>query len=111
MPLRHPSLSPQPHPRPAARAAQLRDTSERLGAQLDAVVEGYHTGFARSIQNYSQILALFAESKEQVDAMKHSLADAAKQLGAHSRFMSTQVRMSPGLADWRRAGVVAGCRM
>eukprot|EP00198_Chlamydomonas_reinhardtii_P011037 XP_001700374.1 component of the exocyst complex [Chlamydomonas reinhardtii] len=82
---------------PQGLTQELRDTSERLGAQLDAVVEGYHTGFARSIQNYSQILALFAESKEQVDAMKHSLADAAKQLGAHSRFMSTQWRKTVSL--------------
>jgi hypothetical protein len=36
-----------------------------LGAQLDSVVEAYHTGFARAIQNYSAILALFTESKEQ----------------------------------------------
>ena len=45
---------------------QLREASERLGAQLDSVVEAYHNGFARAIQNYSAILALFAESKEQV---------------------------------------------
>ncbi|KAG2428861.1 hypothetical protein HYH02_014272 [Chlamydomonas schloesseri] len=82
---------------PQGLTQELRDTSERLGAQLDAVVEGYHTGFARSIQNYSQILALFAESKEQVESMKHALADAAKQLGAHSRFMSSQWRKTVSL--------------
>ncbi len=35
---------------------------------VDQVVQGYHSGFARSIQNYSQILQLFTEAKEQVGA-------------------------------------------
>lgn len=33
---------------------------------VDAVVEGYHSGFNTSIHNYSQILRLFTESKLQV---------------------------------------------
>lgn len=33
---------------------------------VDVVVDGLHVGFARSIQNYSHILQLFNESKEQV---------------------------------------------
>ena len=35
-------------------------------ALVDKMVAGYHTGFAKSIQNYSQILHLFEDSKEQV---------------------------------------------
>lgn len=30
------------------------------------MVQGYHSGFARSIQNYSQILHLFGDAKDQV---------------------------------------------
>ncbi len=56
-----PTLSFWPH-------VQLRVASERLGAQLDAVVSAYHVGFARSIQNYSQILEQFHEAKDQVRA-------------------------------------------
>lgn len=47
-------------------ALQLREREARLGELLDMVVEGYHTGFARSIQNYSQILQLFEDSRQQV---------------------------------------------
>jgi hypothetical protein len=36
---------------------------------VDQVVQGYHSGFARSIQNYSQILHLFTEAKEQVGGL------------------------------------------
>lgn len=45
---------------------QLRERESRLGELVDMVVENYHPGFARSIQNYSQILQLFQDSKEQV---------------------------------------------
>lgn len=33
---------------------------------MDDVVEVYHEGFAKSIQNYSRILQLFQETKQQV---------------------------------------------
>ena len=45
---------------------QLREKEDRLSELVDGVVEGYHSGFARSIQNYSLILQLFQESKQQV---------------------------------------------
>jgi hypothetical protein len=45
---------------------QLRDQEERLAELVDGMVQGYHSGFARSIQNYSQILNLFGEAKDQV---------------------------------------------
>ena len=35
---------------------------------MDDVVEVYHEGFAKSIQNYSRILQLFQETKQQVAA-------------------------------------------
>ena len=45
---------------------QLREKEDRLSELVDGVVEGYHSGFARSIQNYSLILQLFQEAKQQV---------------------------------------------
>lgn len=50
----------------AMLALQLRKHEARLAELVDMVVEGYHPGFARSIQNYSQILQLFQDSREQV---------------------------------------------
>ncbi|KXZ42768.1 hypothetical protein GPECTOR_119g399 [Gonium pectorale] len=82
---------------PQGLTQELRNACERLGYQLDAVVEGYHAGFARSIQNYSQILQLFEESKQQVESLKRSLADAAKQLGTHSKTMNSQWRKTVSL--------------
>jgi hypothetical protein len=35
-------------------------------ALVDALATGYHSGFARSIQNYSQILQLFGDAAQQV---------------------------------------------
>lgn len=45
---------------------QLRDQEEVLAELVEALVQGYHSGFAKSIQNYSQILQLFGEAKDQV---------------------------------------------
>ncbi len=45
---------------------QLRDQRTHIEELVDAVVEGYHAGFNKSIHNYSQILRLFTESKLQV---------------------------------------------
>jgi hypothetical protein len=45
---------------------QLRGQEERLLGLVDRMVQGYHGGFVKSIQNYSQILQLFTEAKEQV---------------------------------------------
>ena len=44
-----PTQSARPH-------NQLREKENRLSELVDGVVEGYHSGFARSIQNYSLIL-------------------------------------------------------
>ena len=41
---------------------QLEEKQACLDELVDVVVEGYHQGFAKSIQNYSQILQLFAET-------------------------------------------------
>ncbi len=46
------------------------------------VVEGYHKGFTRSIQNYSQILALFQDARQQVRACSADGAHAGSILPA-----------------------------
>eukprot|EP00775_Hariotina_reticulata_P001681 gene1681-2025_t len=50
---------------PQAMVTELRDQEQRLATLVDKMVQGYHSGFAKSIQNYSQILQLFGDAKEQ----------------------------------------------
>ena len=60
----HPARPSSPPPCPPAHTVfppacphnQLREKENRLSELVDGVVEGYHSGFARSIQNYSLIL-------------------------------------------------------
>ena len=61
-------------------------------ALVDALAASYHGGFARSIQNYSQILQLFGDAAAQVDGLTRSLADAHRQLALQSRHLHQQVR-------------------
>ncbi|KAF6259795.1 hypothetical protein COO60DRAFT_1625953 [Scenedesmus sp. NREL 46B-D3] len=77
---------------PQGMVAQLRDQEQRLVTLVDQMVQGYHSGFAKSIQNYSQILQLFGDAKEQVDCLKKGLADAGRQLSAQSRTLQQQWR-------------------
>ena len=46
--------------------SQLRSQRERVEDLVDDVVQAYHNGFNKAIHNYSRILHLFSESKEQV---------------------------------------------
>ena len=50
---------------------QLKLQQERVEELVDNVVQGYHNGFNKAIHNYSQILHLFAVSKEQVQSTRH----------------------------------------
>lgn len=51
---------------PPYRLPQLREQRAAIEEMVDAVVEGYHAGFNKSIHNYSLILRLFTESRLQV---------------------------------------------
>ncbi|GFH16572.1 Sec8_exocyst domain-containing protein, partial [Haematococcus lacustris] len=51
---------------PQGKTAQIRDHEARIGDLVDMVVEGYYTGFAHSIQSYSQILQQFQDARQQV---------------------------------------------
>ncbi len=58
--------------------SQLRQQEDRLMGLVDKMVQGYHSGFAKSIQNYSQILHLFGDAKEQVgDTCRHGAYSCA----------------------------------
>uniref|UniRef100_A0A383V4Z3 Exocyst complex component Sec8 n=1 Tax=Tetradesmus obliquus TaxID=3088 RepID=A0A383V4Z3_TETOB len=82
---------------PQGMVGQLRDQEQRLVTLVDQMVQGYHSGFAKSIQNYSQILQLFGDAKEQVDGLKKALADASRQLSAQSRTLQQQWRKTLAL--------------
>lgn len=87
-------------PNPQSLVIQLREQQARLDALVDEVVQRHHGGFARSIQNYSQILQLFEEAKEQLDSLKTSLTDASRQLSAQSRHLTLH---------WRKTQVLGSC--
>ncbi|KIY97399.1 component of the exocyst complex [Monoraphidium neglectum] len=50
---------------PQAMVEELRAHEARLMSLVDALATGYHSGFARSIQNYSRILQLFGDATQQ----------------------------------------------
>lgn len=84
---------PPPYARTWARICrhQLRGREAHLLSLVDALAARYHSGFARSIQNYSQILQLFGDATGQVQGLKRSLADATRQLAVQSRHLHQQV--------------------
>jgi len=49
---------------------------------VDTVVEAHHSGFNKSLQNYSEILRMFSESRTQLSALRRALE-------------STQIRLHP----------------
>ncbi len=58
--------------------AQLRAQRERVDRLVDEVVQDYHAGFNKSIHNYSQILVLFTQAKEQVRPRSQECAERNK---------------------------------
>ncbi|XP_061369777.1 exocyst complex component SEC8-like, partial [Gastrolobium bilobum] len=67
-------------------AAQfLKEQSDVIEEVVDEVVQTYHSGFNRAIQNYSQILRLFSESTESIAVLKVDLAEAKKRLSARNK--------------------------
>ncbi|PKI74567.1 hypothetical protein CRG98_004894 [Punica granatum] len=63
----------------------LREQSDVIEEVVDGVVQSYHSGFNKAIQNYSQILRLFSESAEAIGVLKVDLAEAKKHLGARNK--------------------------
>ncbi|KAK7292470.1 hypothetical protein RIF29_08251 [Crotalaria pallida] len=60
----------------------LKEQSDVVEEVVDEVVQSYHSGFNRAIQNYSQILRFFSESTESISVLKVDLAEAKKRLSA-----------------------------
>lgn len=75
---------------PKETVEELKESRVRLEGLIDQVVDAYHNGFNVAIQNYSQILHLFTESRDQVDGLRLSLLDARRRLGAQSRVLRQQ---------------------
>ncbi|XP_058732525.1 exocyst complex component SEC8-like [Vicia villosa] len=68
-----------------AAAQFLKEQSDVIEEVVDEVVQSYHSGFNRAIQNYSQILRLFSESTESIGVLKVDLAEAKKHLSARNK--------------------------
>ncbi|KAJ6892852.1 hypothetical protein NC651_025918 [Populus alba x Populus x berolinensis] len=68
-----------------AEAQVLKEQSEVVEDVVDEVVQSYHSGFNKAIQNYSQILRLFSESAESIASLKADLAEAKKRLGTRNK--------------------------
>ncbi|XP_011031681.1 PREDICTED: exocyst complex component SEC8-like isoform X2 [Populus euphratica] len=68
-----------------AEALVLKEQSDVVEDVVDEVVQSYHIGFNKAIQNYSQILRLFSESAESITALKIDLAEAKKRLGNRNK--------------------------
>lgn len=75
---------------PKETVEELKESKVRLQGLIDQVVDAYHNGFNVAIQNYSQILHLFTESRDQVDGLRLSLLDSRRRLGAQSRVLRQQ---------------------
>ncbi|KAI3809213.1 hypothetical protein L1987_25183 [Smallanthus sonchifolius] len=63
----------------------LKDQSDIVEEVVDEVVQTYHGGFNRAIQNYSQILRLFSESTQSVGKLKVDLGDAKRVISARNK--------------------------
>jgi len=68
-----------------AAAQFLKEQSDVIEEVVDEVVQSYHSGFNRAIQNYSQILRLFSESTESIGVLKVDLTEAKKHLSARNK--------------------------
>ncbi|OIV89564.1 hypothetical protein TanjilG_19241 [Lupinus angustifolius] len=66
-------------------AQTLKEQSDVVEDVVDEVVQSYHSGFNRAIQNYSQILRLFSESTENISVLKVDLTEAKKRLSARNK--------------------------
>ncbi|XP_057733623.1 exocyst complex component SEC8 [Arachis stenosperma] len=68
-----------------AAAQLLKEQSDVVEEVVDEVVQTYHSGFNKAIQNYSQILKLFSDSTESISVLKVDLAEAKKHLSARNK--------------------------
>ena len=81
---------------------ELRSQRDKVEALVDIVVEGYHSGFNRALHSYSRILALFSESRYQLDNLRRSLETAARRLNGHTNNLLHDYRQYHKLSDMLR---------
>ena len=68
---------------------------------MDDVVQSYHNGFNKAIHNYSRILRLFSESKDQVSLLQWvslqlcAADESAPQTGLRCRGCQRQALKQP----------------
>lgn len=68
-----------------AEVQTLKDQSDIVEEVVDEVVQTYHGGFNRAIQNYSQILRLFSESTQSIRTLKVDLGNAKRVISARNK--------------------------
>ncbi|XP_071734584.1 exocyst complex component SEC8 [Rutidosis leptorrhynchoides] len=68
-----------------AEIQTLKDQSDIVEEVVDEVVQTYHGGFNRAIQNYSQILRLFSESTQSIGKLKVDLGNAKTVISARNK--------------------------
>ena len=95
---RSPPNTPLPPPSPTP-SAQLQEQRAAIEALVESVVEGYHAGFNKSAHNYSQILRLFTDSRQQLESLRSALEAARRRLSAQSRHLQAQWRRDLCLSD------------
>lgn len=103
------------------RCPQLREQRAAVEELVEGVVEAYHSGFNKAAHNYSQILRLFAESKQQARLSSTAGRDrcctsrAAAPRPARAAADKARPPPPPQLRSWRRCAARwarrrAGCR-
>ena len=95
-----PHLSTAPHPSPPN--TQLREHWLAIDNLVDSAVEAHYSGFNKSLQNYSQILRLFSESRAQLAVLRRGLEQAQVRLQPRPSRLKELYRKDLMLADVRR---------
>lgn len=66
---------------------QMRDKWYKVDAIVDSVVEEYHQNFNQSLQNFTQILRLFSDSRDSLQDLRKILKHAGQRFNHKSNFL------------------------
>ena len=81
---------------------QLREHWLAIDTLVDSVVDIHYSGFNKSLQNYSQILRLFSESRAQLAVLQRTLELAQTRLRPQPQRLKELYRRDLMLTDVRR---------
>ncbi|KAK3254412.1 hypothetical protein CYMTET_36372, partial [Cymbomonas tetramitiformis] len=84
---------------PEQEVAKLRSHHAQVESVVDEVVERYHTGFNKAIQNYSQILRLFSDSEDRVNNLRSNLQETGTRAVVRGSTLYNQWSRSITLAE------------